>query len=450
MIAVRGTALLALPLLSMGLAACAPEDAPGGPVVPRVTVVEVAGEMVPQRISVFGTVTQRSKADVYPRTEGRIVELFAEEGDRVGRNDPLAQLEAVQLNISLDQAQAAVESKRALLRLAQEKLAEGRRSVEAQLLGIEKMEQEVTQKRLEAERLGETLENRERLFEVGGVPEGELEALRTQHQGAQTSLLQAQKDLEIARIGFRDRDLLEAGLGVPTTEARRGELTVELNVRRLAAEVQVAEAELTAALAERSRVEVAREESLVRTPIAGVVGRRYLDLGEKASPETLLYTVFDTDSVYAEVRIPEDQIAGVRPGQAAELSLEEGEEAPSLTGSVRLITPFVDPESRATRVRILLDNRTGSLVPGMFVSGSIEVGPPERALTLPVSAVALDGPGGNEVLLLRDNTVFRRGVETGEVSGGRIVIVDGVEVGDLVLADASRSIPEGTRVEVVE
>ncbi len=446
----RSATRVALTLSAMGLAACAPEAGPGAPSLPRVAVAEVTAEMMPQRLSVFGTVTHRSKADVYPRTEGRLVELFAEEGDRVGRRDPLAQLETVQLDISLDQAQAAVESKRALLRLAREKLAEGRRSVEAQLLGIEKMEQEVTQKRLEAERLEETLKNRERLFQVGGVPEGELEALRTQYQGAQTSLLQAQKDLEIARIGFRDQDLLEAGRGVPTSETRRAELLVELNVQRLAAEVQVAEAELTAALAELSRVEVLREESLVRTPIAGVVGRRYLDLGEKASPETLLYTVFDTDSVYAEVHISEEEITAVRPGQAAELSVEQGTEERSLSGGVYLIAPFVDPQSRATRVRILLDNRTGSLVPGVFLRGSIEVGPPQRALALPLSAVALDGPEGNEVLLVRENTVFRRSVETGEISGGRIVIVEGLEEGDLVVADTSRSLPEGTTVEVVE
>ena len=447
---IRSATVVALTLSAIGLAACDPEAGPGAPSLPRVAVAEVTAEMVPQRLSVFGTVTHRSKADVYPRTEGRIVGLFAEEGDRVGREDPLAQLETVQLDISLDQARAAVESKRALLRLAREKLAEGRRSVEAQLLGIEKMEREVTQKRLEAERLEETLKNRERLFQVGGVPEGELEALRTQYQGAQTSLLQAQKDVEIARIGFRDRDLLEAGLGVPTSEARRAELTVELNVQRLAAEVQVAEAELTAALAELSRVEVLREESLVRTPIAGVVGRRYLDLGEKASPETLLYTVFDTDSVYAEVHISEEEITAVRSGQAAELSVEQGNKELSLSGEVYLITPFVDPQSRATRVRILLDNRTGSLVPGVFLRGSIEVGPPQRALTLSLPAVALDGPEGNEVLLVRENTVFRRSVETGEISGGRIVIVEGLEEGDLVVADASRSLPEGTTVEVVE
>jgi len=140
---IRSATVVALTLSAIGLAACDPEAGPGAPSLPRVAVAEVTAERVPQRLSVFGTVTHRSKADVYPRTEGRIVGLFAEEGDRVGREDPLAQLETVQLDISLDQARAAVESKRALLRLAREKLAEGRRSVEAQLLGIEKMEQEI-------------------------------------------------------------------------------------------------------------------------------------------------------------------------------------------------------------------------------------------------------------------------------------------------------------------
>lgn len=444
------TRALAVTGFAVGLAACGGDVSIDRSLVPRVSAVEVTAEMVPQRISVFGTVTQRSKADVYPRTEGRIVELFAEEGDVVSVASPLVQLETVQLDISLEQARSNVASKRALLRLAREKLAEGRRSVEAQLLSIEKMEQEVVQKHLEEKSFQATLENRERLFDVGGVPEGELEALRTQYQGARTSLLQAQKDLEIARIGFREEDLLDAGLGVPSSDVRRRELLVELNVGRLSAEVQVAESELEAALAEVSRVRILREESLVRAPIAGTVGRRYLDMGEKASPDTLVYTIFNTDSVYVKVHVPEDNVPRVERGQPAELFLEQAEGELSLLGSVHLIAPFVDPQSRAARIRILLDNPTSSLVPGMFLRGSIQVGPPRRELTLPLSAVAFDGPDGNEVLLLRDNRAFRRFVDTGEIADGRIVVLDGVVEGDLVVAEASRSLPDGTALEVAE
>ena len=442
--------VVAIAWLVLGLSACGREASPSQPAPPRVSAVEVRAEMVPERLFVFGTVTHRSKADVYPRTEGRIVELLVEEGAVVSEGSPLAQLETAQLDISLEQSRSDVESKRALLRLARETLAEGRRSVEAQLLSIEKMEQEVVQKRLEAAGLEDTLANRERLFEVGGVPEGELEAVRTQHQGARTSLLQAQKDLEIARIGFRDEDLLNAGLGIPTSEARRRELLVELNVRRLFAEVQVAESDLEASLAEESRVRILLEESLLRSPIAGTVGRRYLDLGEKASPESLIFTIFDTKTVYAEVHVPEDAVAKVRRGQPAELFLEQaGREVP-LSGSVHLITPFVDPQSRAARVRILLANSAGSLLPGMFLRGTIEVGPPHRELTVPPAAVALDGPEGNEVLLLRNDTIFRRVVTTGEISNGRIVVLDGLVEGDMVVADASLGLPEGSTVEIAE
>ncbi len=449
-----GIRFSALALVAAGFvssfSSCTPKERLEAPLSPRVSVVEVISEMVPQRVWVFGTVAQRSKADIYPRAEGRILELFVEEGDRVLVASPLVQLETVQLDINLDQARARVESKRSLLRLSREKLAEGRRSVEARLLGIERMEHEVAQKRLEAESLRETLENRERLFQVGGVAEGELDARRTQYQGAQTSLLQAEKDLEIARIGFRDRDLLEAGLGLPTDRGRRAALLLELNVRRLAAETEVAESELEMAQAELSRVEILRDESLVRSPIAGVVGRRYLDLGEKATPQSLLFTVFDTSSVFVEVHVQEDDLPLLAGGQPAELVLEQGDEELPLFGRVHLITPFLDPQSRSARVRILLQNPQGALVPGMFLRGSIEVGPPRRKLTLPAEAVAVDGPEGSEVLLLRGGNVFRLVVETGASSDGRIVILGGLKEGDRVVSEATRSLPDGTRVEVVQ
>lgn len=444
----RALGFLAGALLS-ALASCAPIETPTGSQVPRVSVIEVVAAMVPQRVSVFGTVTQRSKADVYPRTEGRIVDLFAEEGDRVAAAGPLVQVDTVQLDISVEQATAEVASKRALLRLAREQLSEGRRSVEAQLLRIEKMEQEVAQKRLEAESLRETLENRTQLFQVGGATEGELEARRTQYEGARTRLLQAQKDLEIARIGFRDRDLLEAGIGLPSSEAHRAELFLELNVRRLAAETQVAESELEMALAELTRVEILRDDSLVRSPIAGIVGRRYLDLGEKATPQTILFTIFDTSSVYAEVYVPEDDLPLLAAGQSAKLILERGDEELRIPGRVHLITPFVDPQSRSARVRILVGNPEGTLIPGTFLRGSIDVAPPRPEITLPLEAVAVDGPGGSEVLLLRGERVFRLAVETGEIADGRIVIVSGLEEGDTVVSDANRGLADGTRVEVL-
>ncbi len=421
--------------------------------IPRVRVVEVRTQVVPQRISVFGTVAPLNSVDVHPTTEGRIEALFVEEGDRVNGGTPLGQLDTTHLEISRARALSDVAGKEALVRLAVQRLSEGRRTAEARLISISKMEWEVAQRRLESDSLKQSLDDQERLFEAGGVSEGEVAGLRTRHQRAVTALNQAETDLQVARIGFRESDLQREGLPVPDSLADRESLLIELNTGRLAAEVDVARSELEASRAELRRVELLLKESLILSPTTSVVGRRYVDVGEKCRPDTLLFTLFDARNVYAVVTVPERNAPRVRRGQTAQLlvggsTTREG--ALSREGSVHLITPYVDTQSRSARVRILLENSDNTLLPGAFVRGWIEVGPALERLVLPRGAIRIEGSGTGDVMLIRDGLVFRRRVAVERSDGAVVGVLGGLAAGDVVVADASRFLKDGTRVDVSE
>ena len=116
---------------------------------------------------------------------------------------------------SREQVEAQVASKRALLSLAEEKLREGKNAVEARILEIEKAEAELSQAQAEFDNIAKIYSNKEKLFEAGGVSEGELQSLYTGFIAARMELSRAEKELEIKRIGFRDQDLLAAGFTVP-------------------------------------------------------------------------------------------------------------------------------------------------------------------------------------------------------------------------------------------
>ncbi|MBN1836703.1 MAG: efflux RND transporter periplasmic adaptor subunit [Spirochaetales bacterium] len=403
-------------------------------------------------LDTFGTIVYLNKADVFPTTEGVVEALEAEEGMHVRKGQVLAVLSPDRLRVAREGIAAEVESREALLALAEEKLREGRMAVEARLLGIAKAEAELAQRRAEFENLSLVYANKKKLHRAGGVAEGELESVRTRHVAAQMQVAQAESELEIQMIGFRDQDLAAAGLDVPGTAEERREALVELNTRMLAAERAVAAAELNASRAELRRVEMSLEETTVRAPIDGIVGARLLDLGASASPETLLFTLFNTDTVFAQVEISEAELSRVTVGQEAAVCPDPGGEQAiperAFPGTVELISPYVNPQSRTARVRVRLANPSGRLVPGMFVRVRIFLGDPAEQVVVPASAVLVDPEENSLVFLVRGGRVFRRPIVPGHRDEDWLVVSRGLQPGDTVVLDPSPTFREGAQIEV--
>jgi RND family efflux transporter MFP subunit len=403
-------------------------------------------------LETFGTLVYHSKADIYPGIEGTVEAVLVEEGQRVSKGQTLALFSKEKLLTSREQIEAEVASKQAMIALAEEKLREGRKAVEARILEIQKAEAELAQAEAEFGNISQVYENKKRLHEAGGVSTGELEALRTKFITAQMELSRAQKDLEIRRIGLRDRDILAAGMQVPSEEGRRREALAEINTRMLAAELRVAQAELGAVRAELRRITMMLDDATVRAPIDGIVGMRFVETGEKADRNTLLFTLFNTDTVYAQVEVAEGELARLRIDQVADL-LFEGEPNRSTSGQIELISPYINPQSRTARIRIGLDNPRGTFIPGMFVRIRIFTGQAQERVTIPHRAVATDlevlSPGKASVFMVRDGRLFRREVTLGQREAERVVILEGMQSGETVVLDPSPGLREGTEVEVL-
>ncbi len=438
------------PLLLMVLVSCqekSPE--PASFYVEQIRVAVVNEELVSPEYRSYGTVAHLNKADVYPSTEGNIEELDAEEGMAVEKGQILAQLDRRRLLIRKKEAEADIGSQRAQLRLAEEKLKEGEKAVEAKLIAIRNAESELEQKRIELENIQTTYASKQRLFEVEGVSREELERIKTQYLSARTEVEQAEGELEIQRIGFRDRDLRNAGYAVPSGEEERRKLLILLNTRMLAAERQVAEAELNAALANLQTIELLLAETTIRAPIAGIVAVRYAELGEKATPEQTLFTIFNTDAVYIQVDVSEKDLPRIQSGQKAIVLAEHSSKA-KLEGQVRLISPYIDPSTRTARVRILLNNLGQELSPGMFVRLRIITGKPTREFLIPESAILEEPEGGSYVYLVRNRRLFRHSIEVGSAYGEKVVVRSGLEKGERVVLEPSPAYRNGMQVEVLD
>ena len=406
-------------MLACTMVACTPrnEEQAGAPLVVR--VAEVQSEVVSPTIETYGTITYVEKADVFAAVEGVITALYVEEGDIVARGDLLARIDDDPLRLRQARFAAELRARQARSDLAHQRLLDGRREVEAQLIRIGKAEREIEQRRLEYETLATTLLDKRSLLAVGGVAEQEVEGLAATVSSARVALEQAIEDLRIRMLGFRDVDMQEAGMTPPEDEEERRAMLVDLNTRALDAELRTANEEATMVQIELEQIELLLDRSLVRAPLAGVISARYRYVGEQAGADMPIVTIFGIDRLDVQVEIGEEDVASIARGQQATV-VSQGRE---YIGQVRLIQPFVDARSRSALVRIAVEDEHRSLRPGLFARATIASAEEQQRLLVPEATLVADPAGGQSLFVVQGAHLYRASVELGERIGDRRIVL---------------------------
>ena len=168
----------------------------------------------------------------------------------------------------------------------------------------------------------------------------------------------------------------------------------------------------------------------------GIVLQRSAVEGMKAAAGDTLFRIGDVSVMWVLADVPERDLAGVRVGQPVTLRLRS---APGRTfsGKVGVIYPQVNPETRATRVRIELPNPDGALLPDMYAEAEIATGTGKAVVAVPDDAV-IDTGARQVVLIDRGEGRFEpREVKVGIRGEGYTEIRDGVAAGDRVVTAAN-------------
>ena len=267
-------------------AGCGPEEAKpqAGFKEQVITVVAQLQEITPE-IKSFGTVTYYTKADVTVTTSGVIDSLGAEEGSFVREGQVIAVISNIQLEIQKKRTESQIAQARSALELSEAKLKEAKLQVEARLVSVLIAELDIAQKKIELDDLERVLKNKEQLYNVGGLSEEEIHSMRMQYLSAKNKYDLSLKSLEMQKIGLRDSDIRTAGYAIPVSDNDRVALLKTINTETLGAEVKVALASLDAAYTELEAVNQLLAETMIRSPVTGIIGMRYLELGERVQPE---------------------------------------------------------------------------------------------------------------------------------------------------------------------
>lgn len=198
------------------------------------------------------------------------------------------------------------------------------------------------------------------------------------------------------------------------------------------ASLDAAQASLNASLAQVGAAEVnlkkaqtSLNDSIIKSPLSGIVTSRNVNVGEIIGTSTTLFTVMNIDKVYVKSTVTEDQINNIKKGQ--KLSVKVASVADNFEGVVSNISYSQDAQAKAYVVKIEINNSNHILKPGMFAE--IYLSPETiKGIIVPVQAIK-----DTTVSVIENGVTKLKKVKTGPSDGKNIIVTDGLSVGDEII-----------------
>ena len=245
-------------------------------------------------------------------------------------------------------------------------------------------------------------------------------------------LQQAEAQASIARTNLqRNQDLLAQNFISKSAVDQSG------------SNLEVAEAQVALAKAQLARMQIV-------APFDGVVGLRMVNVGDYVKDGADLVNIEDLSSVWVDFRLPERFIARLKPGQGVQVTLD-ALPGRKYTGRIEALDSQLDANGRSVLVRAKLANAGGELRAGMYARSRVVFDVRENALVVPEEALV---PLGDKQYIFKvvdeDGKKLARRVEAriGQRVPGKVEVLEGMKVGDVVIIAGQSRLGAGASVPV--
>ena len=199
---------------------------------------------------------------------------------------------------------------------------------------------------------------------------------------------------------------------------------------------------------DRDEVGLKFEKAPVESPLAGTVGRVYIDIGSSVTVTTPIALVADMDKAEVDLDIPESYLPKILVGQKAILGVDAypGEE---FLGSVTRISPVVDLATRTAPIEITIDNPDHRLQSGMFAKVDLII---EEHKSYPVilKEAVIGRVDPVYVYVIENGRAYLRQVKLGVRKGALVEVLDGLKAGDAVVIMGQQKLRDGAVVAAEE
>ncbi len=158
----------------------------------------------------------------------------------------------------------------------------------------------------------------------------------------------------------------------------------------------------------------------LRAAFEGTVIDKHITIGERLSEETVAFTVADLETVWVDLAVFAKDLPLIAKGRKCTMTADHQ----IVEGEISFVSPVLDPTTRTATARVVVDNASGQLRPGLFVTAVLYGSADAEGLVIPAQAVqTVDGNPcvfveEAEGYALRPVTVGRRNAEHVEIHGG--------------------------------
>ncbi len=394
------------------LASASPETA----AVNVVSVTRPVTRSLSRDLEIPATLIAYETADLYAKVSGYVAAVNVDIGDAVTAGDPLVELDIPEMAEELRQAEAVLTARQATVRALKAQATAAR-------LGVDSAEAKLTRARSEMQLEQSTRTRMEELFEAEVIPEQQVDEARS--EAAVTEALLQIAEADVARA---EGDIAAA----------------DANVAVGLAEVAVAEARI-------AHLQALMAYAVLRAPYDGVITRRFIDPGafvrSAADGTTMpLLAIASRGRIRLAMDVPEPAVPNVRPGTRVQLTIP-ALGTKTLAVAVSRTAWSLNPATRTMRVEVDLDNRDGTLQPGMYARALIRI-EAEAALTVPSAAIRVRA-GETYLLVVENGLAMETPVTVGYDDGILAAILDGLAGDELVITSATSAVAPGVRVKPV-
>ncbi|WP_454162932.1 efflux RND transporter periplasmic adaptor subunit [Massilia sp. SYSU DXS3249] len=212
--------------------------------------------------------------------------------------------------------------------------------------------------------------------------------------------------------------------------------------------VELAQAAVDAARAQLDLARIALNDTQIRAPLSGVVSKRFVQAGEKLSPDSPVMAIVDLQHLTLDAQVPASDIPRVQVGQDVRFRVD-GFDAREFSGKVARINPAAEAGSRSMLVYISVANTDNLLRAGMFAKGQITTDKSGARPIVPLAALRKDG-ARDVVYRVDGGKVVAQPVELGmrNEDEGLAEVTGGVEAGAVLLAVPLDGVKPGTQVKL--
>lgn len=270
---------------------------------------------------------------------------------------------------------------------------------------------------------------------------------------AQVAVVSANRLRAAARLKAAEQELSRMEQmfkeGLISTQAIE---SVRATAATLDAEVEAVEAQREQSEARMQLLAQQISETRITAPFNGIVSRRYLNPGTFVQPGTPIIRLVEAGPLRIRFWVPEEELAGVRPGVKVEISTQSTGDA-VFTGRVTRLSGEVNRQNRTVSVEGILQSTSPVLLPGMYAEVRVEKGRVTGRILPGAAVLNRFDPRGTEeqgVFLASEGRARWVQIQVLGRTGDEVAVEGDLNDEDLVLVFGHQDLTDGTRISIAE